>query len=90
MDYALAFRMFAAQTRWVEVTLKPLHETTSLLVLQRHIPQVSWKEGQITQWDTFCISNCLKSVSPKILHAAAVQVETPIVPYQPPEYSDLS
>ncbi len=58
--------------------------------LCRHSPQISWKEGQITQWAPNCHKHCLTQISPLSVHTITLKEENPNIPGLPAEYSDLT
>ncbi|KAK3537250.1 hypothetical protein QTP70_004662 [Hemibagrus guttatus] len=43
--------------------------------LQRHDPQVSWKEGELTRWSPYCLGHCIKSVL--MWSCLATSIESP-------------
>lgn len=57
--------------------------------LQCHDPHISWKEGQIIQWNNACYPKCLSPVSPLSVRSINVSEPPPDVDL-PEEYRDLS
>lgn len=59
--------------------------------LRTHNPVISWKEGQIVQWDPACHQRCLSPVLPIAIHAITVN-EVPVDHETaiPAEYNDLA
>lgn len=56
--------------------------------LRRHDPDISWREGQISQWNIACNTKCLSHVSPLSIRAINATEQT--VANLPEEYRDLS
>ncbi len=58
--------------------------------LRTHNPHVSWREGQITQWDVTCQDRCLAKISRIHSIAPDSSVPVPDTVALPPEYTDLT
>ncbi|KAL0149332.1 hypothetical protein M9458_055370 [Cirrhinus mrigala] len=58
--------------------------------LQLHEPQISWTEGQITQWSDKCLTQSLQTPKPKLLEAATVKLDSPNAVKISPEYYNLA
>lgn len=58
--------------------------------LRSHNPHVSWREGEILQWDSRCLNHCLQPVKPLPLRSIKLQAETPEKMNIPTEYADLA
>lgn len=61
-----------------------------LLWLRTHNPHISWREGQITQWDVTCQDRCLSKISRIHSNAPDFSVPVPDIVNLPPEYTDLA
>lgn len=57
--------------------------------LQSHGPHISWKEGQITQWNNASYPKCLSHIAPLSVRSINVSELPPNVDL-PEEYRDLS
>ncbi|KAL0176816.1 hypothetical protein M9458_029146, partial [Cirrhinus mrigala] len=58
--------------------------------LQLHEPQISWTEGQITQWSDRCFPQCFPALKPKQMEVASDKLDSPNTDVIPPEYHDLA
>ncbi|KAL0185425.1 hypothetical protein M9458_021122, partial [Cirrhinus mrigala] len=58
--------------------------------LKQHEPQISWSEGEITQWSDRCFPHCFPTLNPKIFDVASVIVDSPIADNIPSVYHDLA
>jgi len=58
--------------------------------LRTHNPHISWKEGQIIQWDPSCHELCLKQVTPLPVQAVSVHKANSDESHIPVKYADLA
>ncbi|KAL0200303.1 hypothetical protein M9458_003490, partial [Cirrhinus mrigala] len=58
--------------------------------LQEHEPQISWTEGQVTQWSDRCFAQCFPALRPRTDKAPVINSDTPIAADVPLEYQDLA
>lgn len=56
---------------------------------RRHNPHISWKEGQIVQWDPACHKLCLNQVTPLPVQSISLHKPNLDDPNIPVEYTDL-
>ncbi|KAL0152007.1 hypothetical protein M9458_052725 [Cirrhinus mrigala] len=58
--------------------------------LQEHEPQISWTEGQVTQWSDRCFAQCFPALRPRADKASVINSDTSIAADIPLEYQDLA
>lgn len=58
--------------------------------LRRHNPHISWREGQITQWDPTCQNHCLARITRTPLPDSSLPVQNTEKVSLPTEYADLA
>ncbi len=58
--------------------------------LRTHNPHISWREGQILQWDDRCRDRCLSKIPQASSHAPVPPVQSTANVNLPTEYSDLA
>ncbi|KAL0180477.1 hypothetical protein M9458_022883 [Cirrhinus mrigala] len=58
--------------------------------LKLHEPQISWSEGEITQWSDGCFPQCFPTLNLKTFNGASVTVDSPIADNIPSVYHDLA
>ncbi|KAL0183738.1 hypothetical protein M9458_019434, partial [Cirrhinus mrigala] len=58
--------------------------------LKQHEPQISWSEGEITQWSDGCFPQCFPALNHETVDMAAVTIDSPIAENIPSVYHDLA
>lgn len=89
----LLMQIHLFHTERIQFYILPTSNTPVILGLpwlRRHDPHVSWKEGQITQWNKSCYPECLSLMSSLPVRSVNVTEEKSTDFNLPEEYRDLS